>query len=84
MVPGPSLNEHHLVPKSQGGKAKHVIHRICHAKIHSVFDEKELARSYDTFEKLRAHSEIEKFIAWAKKQPPEAVVKHRVWNGKRR
>jgi 5-methylcytosine-specific restriction endonuclease McrA len=84
LVAGPSLNEHHLVPKSQGGTVRHVIHRICHAKIHSVFDEKELARSYDTFAKLKAHREIAKFVAWVRKQPPEATARHRRWSEKKR
>ena len=34
LEPGASVDEHHLVPKSKGGKVKSLIHRICHRKIH--------------------------------------------------
>jgi hypothetical protein len=29
LEPGASVDEHHLVPKSKGGKTKSLIHRIC-------------------------------------------------------
>lgn len=65
-------NLHHLHPQSQGGKGTPTVllHVICHNKIHSLFTEKELARHYNTIEKLRAHEEIQKFIKFVRKQPP--------------
>lgn len=71
-----SLNEHHLVPKMYGGVETYFIHRVCHSKIHSVFSEKELAREFFTFEKLRDHPEIARFILWVRKQDPEFIDKH--------
>lgn len=71
MVPGPSVNRHHLVPKTFGGTEIVEMHRICHSKIHAVFSERELAQHYHTFERLLAHEEIEKFVRWVRKQPPE-------------
>jgi hypothetical protein len=71
MVPGPSIDEHHLLPRSRGGKDKHVIHKVCHRKIHQTFSEKELARGYASWEALAAHPEIATFIAWVRKRPPE-------------
>lgn len=76
MVKGTSLNEHHLVPKSQGGTEKWVMHKACHSKIHSVFSEAELARVYNTFEKLREHEAMKSFIKWVRKQDPERVIRH--------
>lgn len=76
MIPGPSLNEHHLVPRSRGGRAKWTIHVVCHAKIHSVFTEKELATEYHTWEALREHPEIKSFLSWVTKQDPEVTVRH--------
>ena len=76
MIPGPSLNEHHLVPRSHGGTEKFLLHRVCHGKIHAVFSESELARSHHTFENLRSHPEIAEFIKWVRKQPPEANPRH--------
>jgi hypothetical protein len=71
LVSGPSVDEHHLLPKSQGGRDKHLIHRICHRKIHATFSEKELARNFSTWAALQAHEDIAAFIAWVRKKPPE-------------
>lgn len=84
LVRGPSVNEHHPVPKSKGGREKFPIHVICHSKIHSLFTETELARRYSTFEALQAHPEIEKFIAWVRKKPPEFKSRNAVSKRKRR
>jgi hypothetical protein len=65
-----NLNEHHLVPRSRRGKIKERIHRICHAKIHATFTEKELERRYHSWESLREHEVIAKFIAWVGKKHP--------------
>ena len=71
LVPGPSVNRHHLVPKTFGGRHVVDLHRICHNKIHAVFTERELQQHYHTFERLLAHEEISKFVRWVRKQPPE-------------
>jgi 5-methylcytosine-specific restriction endonuclease McrA len=71
LVAGKSIDEHHLVPKSQGGRETHTIHRICHRKIHATFTEKELARSYSNWAALQAHEDIAAFIAWVQKKSPE-------------
>lgn len=70
MVPGPSTDLHHPVPRSRGGRETTRIHRVCHHKIHATFTEAELAREYRTFEALRAHPEIARFIAWVARKPP--------------
>jgi hypothetical protein len=63
---------HHLVPKLKGGKGGPVIrvHQICHNEIHATLTEAELARDYDTPDKLRAHPRLAKFFAWVAKRPP--------------
>ncbi|WP_374568650.1 HNH endonuclease [Ideonella sp.] len=71
LVPGASVDEHHLVPRSQGGVAKEAVHRICHRKIHATFNEKELARNFHSWESLRAHPAIADFIRWVASKPPE-------------
>ena len=71
LVPGPSVDEHHLVPRSQGGTAKERVHRICHRKIHATFGEKELARDFPTWQALREHPVIADFVAWVASKPPE-------------
>ncbi|HKK69525.1 MAG TPA: hypothetical protein VJ946_14975 [Bacteroidales bacterium] len=77
MICGKSVNEHHPVPKSMGGSEKVFMHTVCHHKIHTVFTERELGQEYYTFDKLREHDEISKFIRWVRKQPPEFIDKNR-------
>lgn len=84
MVSGPSTDWHHLIPKSQGGVDTVEIHRICHQKIHSLFNEKELKNFYSTFELLREHEEIKKFIKWVSKKDPEYYDKSKRSNIKRK
>ena len=71
LVHGKSVNAHHIIPKTYKGKETILIHVICHTKIHSVLSERELLKEFNTAEKLRAHPEIEKFIAWVKNKDPE-------------
>lgn len=70
LVAGPSVDEHHLVPKSQGGKTKSLIHKICHRKIHANFSEKELATSFFSWQALRQHPDIAAFVQWLANKPP--------------
>jgi hypothetical protein len=46
-----------------------------------------LARIYNTIEKLLEHEEIQKFVRWVQKKPPEFYESNRMSNdrnGKRR
>ena len=72
-------SKHHLIPKLKGGKhgLVAVLHSICHSKVHSVFTEAELARSYSTVEKLLEHEEIERFVKWTSRRPPEFRSRNR-------
>lgn len=63
-----NIDEHHLIPKTFKGKDTEKIHKICHQKIHATFSERELLNYYHTWERLREHSEIEKFIKWVSKR----------------
>lgn len=73
MIDGPSVNERHWVPKSEGGGPASPMHKVCHRFIHELFGEAELARSYATPEALRAHPDVATFIAWVRKKPPEFI-----------
>lgn len=79
-------NLHHLLPLSQGGKGTETVmlHNICHSKIHSLFTESELARHYNTIEKLRANEDIQTFIKWVSKQPPQFYDRNDKANRKKR
>ena len=64
-------DDHHLVPKQKGGKKGDVVHlhRFCHTKIHSIFTNGELKKTYSTVTALRQHPEIEKFVLWVQGKP---------------
>ncbi len=70
LIDGPSVNEHHLVPRSHRGRETVRMHRICHNKIHAVFTERELAQYYHSAERLLEHEDIRKFVNWVKKKDP--------------
>lgn len=84
MVPGPSVDLHHLIPKSKKGKDTVYIHKICHRKVHSVFTEKELEKEWNTIEKLKSNPEISKFVKWVSKKDPEFLDSSRDHKRKRR
>lgn len=48
LTPGDSVDEHHLTPRSQGGREKQLIHKVCHQKIHQTFKPRELARHFNS------------------------------------
>lgn len=84
MVPGPSVNDHHLVPRRYGGRTTVAIHRICHDKIHAVLGDAELRDHFHTPERLRAHPEIAAFVRWVAGKPPTFVDGHHAPTGRRR
>lgn len=68
---GSRIEKHHPVPKSQGGRETVPVHPICHKKLHTVFDEKSLARHYHLPDQLRDHPDIAAFIKWVANKPPD-------------
>ncbi|MFS2009819.1 HNH endonuclease [Azospirillum sp. CT11-132] len=76
MVPGASLNEHHLIPRTYGGRETVTMHRICHAKIHAVLTEQQLRDHYHEIDALRGHPDIAAFIRWVRRKPPEFIDGH--------
>lgn len=66
--PNLSPSDHHLVPKSRGGRVTETICRDCHTAIHATFTNKELEREYSTFEALMAHEEFAALIRFIGKQ----------------
>ena len=83
MVTGPSLDQHHPVPRSHGGRSAVTMHKICHRAIHAMLSESELAEAFSGFEALRTHPMLAQFIAWVKKRPPEYYDRTR-WSKSRR
>jgi hypothetical protein len=52
VIPEDQRDEHHLVPKSKGGKKTVLLHRICHDQIHSIFTDAQLAKKFSTIETI--------------------------------
>ena len=69
MIEGPSVDRHHFVPRSEGGREAVPVHRVCHRKLHSLWTERELAQLFSTPEAIRAHPEMQRFIRWLQRKP---------------
>jgi hypothetical protein len=63
-------SEHHLIPKSNGGLdgPTAILHPVCHKQVHALFTNKKLC-VYNTISKLKAHSDIRRFVKWVSKKP---------------
>jgi hypothetical protein len=68
-------SQHHLIPRAKGGKgsATVLLHHICHKEIHATLSESELARTFNTVDKLREHPRLATFMDWVAKRPPEFI-----------
>ena len=73
------MTDHHLIPKSRGGKNgdKIEICKYCHDHIHDLFTEKELAICYNTFSSLLNTPEMKRWINWIRKRKPNGKLKRR-------
>lgn len=68
---GRRIEQHHLVPKSRGGRETASIYPICHRAIHAALPNAALERDYADAERLRAHPEIGRFLSWVSDKPPD-------------
>jgi hypothetical protein len=64
-------SDHHLVPKSRGGKVTKTICSDCHNAIHKFWTNKELEKEFHTVETLLADPQFAKHVAWLRKQDPK-------------
>ena len=67
---GETVDRHHWIPKSRGGRDIALLHRICHRMIHRVFSHSELERYYNSAETIREHPDMQRFISWVRKKDP--------------
>lgn len=66
--PNRSPSDHHLVPKSRGGRVTETICRDCHTAIHATLSNKELEREYASVDALLAHPELARIIGFIARQ----------------
>jgi len=71
----PEVSDHHLKPRSRGGKDTLPICLDCHKSIHAFFTNKELDETYHTVEALLGHEKFAKHIKWLSKQDPNRRYK---------
>ena len=62
-------SDHHLVPRTRGGKVTKTLCQDCHSAIHATFSNKELERQYATIEALLSHEGFAAIIRFIAKQP---------------
>jgi hypothetical protein len=74
-MPAHTISKHHLIPRSRKGTETVPLHAVCHNKIHSVFTEKELERTYNTLALLLEHADIRNFVQWVAKKPPDFYIR---------
>ena len=72
---GYSINRHHFIPKSRGGKEQEYCHKVCHNKLHSLWTEKELEQEFSDPKKIKEHPEIQKLVNWLKNKDPLFYIK---------
>ncbi|MEO0964049.1 MAG: hypothetical protein AAFY08_02925 [Planctomycetota bacterium] len=88
--------KHHLIPVARHNKPRTRrqhdraefntrvawLCKPCHKTVHATLTEQELAEHYHTVERLAAHDDIARFVAFVRKQPANAHVVVRRSNGK--
>jgi len=67
------LSRHHLVPKSEGGVQTVALCQACHTTLHKFFTNRTLARQKCTIEALRQDPDIQRYLAWIRKQPDRLI-----------
>jgi hypothetical protein len=60
-------SDHHMVPKSKGGRTTLTMCADCYRNAHATFTNKELALEYNTVEALLAHPTFAKATAFLRK-----------------
>lgn len=82
----PNLNpsDHHLIPRSRGGRTTETICRDCHRAIHSQFSNKELEREYHSVDALLGNERFAKTVKFIAKQDPGGKVRTTLAKNQRR
>ncbi len=76
------LTRHHLVPRTRHKNKRNKkmfdrqeIHSTvglcspCHRHIHTILDNKDLEREYNTLEALKTHPDVGRFVEWVSRKP---------------
>jgi hypothetical protein len=66
--PNRNPSDHHLVPRTRGGKVTETICQDCHSAIHATFSNKQLEREYATTDALLSHEGFATIVRFIAKQ----------------
>jgi hypothetical protein len=67
-------SDHHMVPRSCGGKTTQTICQDCHKAIHACFTNKELEETFHTVEALLTNDFFAKMVRYISKQDPGGKI----------
>ncbi|RYD70082.1 MAG: HNH endonuclease [Sphingobacteriales bacterium] len=69
------VSRHHLTPKQKGGKHMPTVNlcQPCHTTLHHTFSNAELARIYNSVEKLLAAAPLQNYLSWIKTKSLERI-----------
>jgi 5-methylcytosine-specific restriction enzyme A len=67
------ITRHHLIPRSEGGKAVVDLCIPCHRTLHSFFSNRTLLTELHTLDSLRQEPEIARYLEWIRKQPDRTI-----------
>jgi hypothetical protein len=79
--PNFSPSDHHLIPRTRGGKVTETVCQDCHSAIHATFSNKELERDFNSVDSLMNHAGFMKLINYISKQ--DGKVKTRLHSSQR-
>lgn len=68
------VSKHHIVPRSEGGTETVLLCAPCHKTLHSFFTNRTLAREKYSLDALRDDPDIQRYLAWIRKQPDRAIT----------
>jgi hypothetical protein len=73
-LPAPT-REHHIIPRSKGGKETVPACETCENFIHKTWTHNELRDIYNTVEAILEDEKFQKFLKWRRKQPVTTLFK---------
>lgn len=77
MPKGAAVDRHHWVPRKYKGTKWSWLHRICHKKLHSLYDEATLAKHLNTPDAILQQEEMQSFVKWVRRQPLDKIGRHK-------
>lgn len=69
------VSKHHLLPLQKGGRHTLTVPlcQPCHSTLHHTFTNAELARTYNSLEKLKAAEPLQDYLRWIRNRSVERL-----------